>query len=61
MKINWTQDDMIEFEAKYPEAYNFLLNRSLLNEYKHLEANMIILNNWQKSRLQDLEKLFDGR
>jgi hypothetical protein len=58
MEYRWTDRDMVEFQEKYPSAYAFLLNRSLFNEYRHLETNDIILNDWQKNRLDELRKLF---
>ena len=57
MEYRWTNRDMAEFEKKHPEAYGFLLRRSLLNEYRHLSTNSIILNDRQKSRMAELETL----
>jgi hypothetical protein len=57
MEYRWTNRDMAEFEKQHPAAYSFLLHRSLLNEYRNLATNEIILNEWQKNRMKELEEL----
>ena len=57
MEYRWTKRDMAEFEKEHPRAYAFLNHRSLLNEYRHLETNEIILNEWQKARKHELETI----
>jgi len=57
MEYRWTNRDMAEFEKKHPEAYGFLLRRSLLNEYRHLATNEIILNVYERNRLRELEAI----
>lgn len=57
MDCNWTKRDMAEFEAEHKTAYQFLLNKSLFNEYRHLATNEIILNEWQKNRMKELETM----
>jgi len=51
-----TSENWKEFEDKYHDADYFLGRCSLLNERKHLLTNEYILNNWQKSRLAELEE-----
>lgn len=58
MEYRWTSRDMSEFKEKHPDAHQFLLNKSLFNEYRHLETNSIILNDWQKNRLEELRLSF---
>lgn len=55
MEYRWTERDMAELEEKHRDAYNFLLHRSLFNEYSYLATNEVILNEWQKKRLKELE------
>ena len=57
MEYRWTNRDMVEFEREHKAAYNFLLHRSLLNEYRHLATNSLILNDWQKGRMKELEEI----
>ena len=57
MNFNFTAKDMKRFEEKHPDAYNFLLKRSLRNEYLYLWDNQYILNDWQKYRLIELENV----
>jgi len=57
MEYRWTKRDMYEFERDYPDAYSFLLRRSLLNEYRHLATNSLILAQVQRKRKAELEEL----
>lgn len=57
MQYRWTNRDMAEFEKQFPEAYAFLNRRSLMNEYRHLATNEIILNDWEKRRMTELETI----
>ena len=53
--------DWIEFQRRYPFAYDFLLGRSLQNEYFNLQLELNKLNVtpgrkcWITSRLKELE------
>ena len=53
--------DWIEFQRRYPFAYDFLLGRSLQNEYFNLQLELnkpnIFLGRkrWITERLQELE------
>ena len=57
MEFRWTDRDMAEFEKSFPDAHAFLLRRSLMNEYRHLITNSIILNDWQRARVKELEAI----
>ena len=57
MLSNLTRKDIESFEKKHPAAYNFLVRRSNRNEYLYLWDNQYVLNDWQKSRLSELETL----
>ena len=57
MEFRWTNRDLVEFEKEHPAAYSFLLRRSLLNEYRYLATNSIILNEWQRGRMAELENI----
>ena len=55
------EKDWAEFEAKHPEASNFLLARSLKNEHQHLAAQYPpCLNDWQLRRLNELDALYNN-
>ena len=51
-----TDDNWKEFDKVYERASYFLGRCSLLNERQHLLTNEYILNDWQKSRLAELEE-----
>ena len=57
-KLNPEQEK--KFNSLYPDAAAFILKCNLENEYNYLIDNEYILNNWQKKRLIELEKLFDS-
>ena len=57
MSAYLTSENWIEFEKKYPDAMAFIRTCELKNEYRYLKDNEYILNDWQKARFLELEKL----
>jgi hypothetical protein len=48
------------FKEIHPAAYQFLLSRSLWNEYWHYKTRTVENNVWEKARLAELEEHFNG-
>jgi hypothetical protein len=51
-----TESDMTEYAAKFPDAVNWLMDRSLKRELEYLnrQAEQQQLNDWQKRRVAEL-------
>ena len=52
---NWN-----DFQERFSDAYQFLLRRSLWNEFWHLKTRKAPLNEWEKTRLLELSLHFEG-
>ena len=51
-----TSNNWNELEKLHERAFYFLSRCALVNERKHLLTSEYILNDWQKSRLSELEQ-----
>lgn len=52
------KEDMEHLEKNYTSAYNYLLSRTLWNEYWYYKSQKS-LNSWEQARLEELHKHFN--
>ena len=50
-------EQMKEFERRYQGAVSYMLACQVINEYRYLNDNEYILNDWQKNRLAELRRM----
>lgn len=57
MEINLSEKDWGELENRFPSAFNFMVARSVRNEFEYL-SGLASRNHWQENRLKELSILF---
>ena len=57
-----TYEDWAEFKKRYPDAYAFLENASLISEREDLRREQAerLINGWKAQRLEELDQWYQS-